>query len=448
MLDTDRSRDASAVTVEIPRCRRPGAWLLEVEGPDISLVVELERGRALVLGSGPRSDVRLGDRAVSARHCSVLVGEAGVEVEDLGSRNGVYFGAARLGRALLAEAGAGFVLGRTTVTLRSKDDGERAFEAPRIPGLIGSSAPMLRVAEEVVRHARSRASVLVQGESGTGKDVVARALHTLSGRTGEYVPLNVGAFPDALCDSELFGHRRGAYTGAVTSRAGAFEAAHKGTLFLDEVAELSAAAQVKLLRVVEDGAVRPIGASQAVQVDVRVVSASWASLGERVREQRFRSDLFHRLATVTITLPPLRKRKSDIPLLARVLLGRLAADVGERELSAAALERLLEYSWPGNVRELSAVLYRAAMLANGLQILGCHIELPDAGTPRPAGPRRGAACARDLLAEHGGNVSAAARAAGVPRSTFRSWLERSRGDQNRPPSESPAESGATQGVTA
>ena len=447
MRDPERLPDASASTLEIPHCRRSGAWLLEIEGLEASQSVELDGGRTLVLGSGPGSDVRLADRAVSARHCSVQATEDGVEVCDLGSRNGIYVGAARLGRALLGEEGTGFVIGRTTITLRVRDRAAPASEAPRIPGLIGASPAMRRVAEEIVRHARSRAAVLVQGESGTGKDVVARALHTLSGRGGEYVPLNVGAFPDALCDSELFGHRRGAYTGAVTSRAGAFENAHKGTLFLDEVAELSAAAQVKLLRVVEDGAVRPIGASQPIQVDVRVVSASWALLAERVREQRFRADLFHRLATVTITLPPLRKRRSDIPLLARVLLGRLVEDVGERELSAAALARLVEYAWPGNVRELSAVLYRAAMLAKGPEIHACHVELPEMQAPASVGPRRGAASARELLAEHAGNVSAAARAAGVPRSTFRSWLGRA-DVQKRPLTATPPEPGTSQGVTA
>lgn len=451
MQDSHSSPEPSLVTIEIPRCRRQGPWLLEFDGPESELrTVELALGRALVLGSGSDADVRVADPAVSARHCSLRAAEGGVEVVDLGSRNGIYVGATRLGSALLSEEGTGIVVGRTTVTLRAKDTAEATPAVPRIPGLVGSSLPMRRVVEEVVRHARSRAAVLVQGESGTGKDVVARALHNLSGRSGEYVPLNVGAFPDTLCDSELFGHRRGAYTGAVTSRAGAFENAHRGTLFLDEVAELSAAAQVKLLRVVEDGSVRPIGGSQPVCVDVRVVSASWASLAERVKEQRFRADLFHRLSTVTITLPPLRKRKGDIPLLSRVLLARLVDDVGERVLTHAALVRLVEYSWPGNVRELSAVLYRAAMLASGPEIQACHVELPAPCSEPAAPPRSGADSAHDLLSVHGGNVSRAARAAGVPRSTFRSWLGRSprARAQNRPDSVSPPSPGATQGTSA
>jgi transcriptional regulator of acetoin/glycerol metabolism len=429
--------DATSDTLVIQPFRADGAWLVELGTPELSRTVELTTGRPLVLGSGRSADVRLSDRCVSSRHCTLAVADGGVRVEDLGSTNGLYVAGARLGSALLAEDGASFVIGRTSVTLRQMSDAIPG-NAPRIPGLVGSSLPMRRVAEEVARHARSRQSVLLQGESGTGKDVVARALHVLSGRSGEYVPLNVGAVPDSLADAELFGHRRGAYTGAVTSRAGAFESAHRGTLFLDEVAELSPSAQVKLLRVVEDGAVRPIGGSQVVAVDVRIVSASWASLETRVSEGRFRVDLFHRLATVTITLPPLRRRKSDVPALCRVLLERLAGDVGEKRVTAAALARLVAYAWPGNVRELSAVLYRAAMAAPGAEILACHLVLPEPETKAAAAVRASADRAEALLAEHGGNVSRAAKAAGVPRSTFRSWLGRSRAlDQKRPATVSP-----------
>jgi len=425
-----------------------GRWLVELGAADEGGCFELPQGRALVLGSGRAADVRVRDRSVSSRHCALSVVPGGVRVEDLASTNGLYVGAARLGAAVLSEDGASFVIGRTSVTVRCRTE-ESESAAPRIPGLVGTSSAMRRVAEDIVRHARSRQSVLLQGESGTGKDVVARALHALSGRSGELVPLNVGAFPDTLADAELFGHRRGAYTGAVTSRAGAFETAHRGTLFLDEVAELSPAAQVKLLRVVEDGAVRPIGGTQPVLVDVRIVSASWASLEERVRDGRFRVDLFHRLSTVTITLPPLRRRKSDLPALCRVLLERLSGDVGDKRLSGQALARLVGYGWPGNVRELSAVLYRAAMAAPGPEILGCHIALPEPPAERGVPERSSPGRAEALLSEHGGNVSAAAKAAGVPRSTFRSWLTRTRvSAQNRPEMLSPPLPPENHGTTA
>ena len=448
---TDRiSEDPSTDTVEIPRPPEKGPWLLEIASPDGSEVVPLDQGRSLVLGSGPAADLRLLDPAVSARHCAVRLGESGVEVSDLGSRNGLRLGAARLASLLLCGDGTSFVIGRTSVTIRrrSDDDEDGASDEPSIPTLIGRSPAMQRVRREIARHARTRAAVLLQGESGSGKDVVAQALHALSGRTGDYVPLNAGAFPDSLADAELFGHRRGAYTGAVTGRAGAFELAHRGTLFLDEVGELSPAVQVKLLRVVEDGAVRPIGATEALKVDVRLVAASWARLDERVREGAFRADLFHRLSTVTIELPPLRKRKSDIAALSRVLLARLESDVGERRLTGAALARLLEYAWPGNVRELSAVLYRSAVAAPGIDIEACHVALPEDVRPPGSTVRASPERARELLDEHRGNVSAASRAAGVPRSTFRAWLVRAEFAQNWPKTARPPESGEAQGTTA
>jgi hypothetical protein len=446
--DSPDLTDATADTLVLPAYRAEGDWLLEVGSPDDSRTLELGVGRALVLGSGRNADVRLSDRAVSSRHCTVTLTPAGVKIDDLGSTNGVYVGGARLASALLGEDGSSFVIGRTSIAVRRQGE-DAPSEAPRIPGLVGSSMVMRRVAEEVARHARSRQSVLLQGESGTGKDVVARALHGLSERPGAYVPLNVGAFPDSLVDAELFGHRRGAYTGAVSSRAGAFEVAHRGTLFLDEVAELSPGAQVKLLRVVEDGLVRPIGGSHPVAVDVRVLSATWAPLAGRIEEGRFRVDLYHRLATVTIELPPLRRRRSDIPALCRVLLERLAPDVGEKRVTGPALARLVAHAWPGNVRELSAVLYRAAMLAPGPEILAAHVTLPGAEA-RPAPPPRAEPDgALALLEEHRGNVSSAAKAAGVPRSTFRSWLARARTpNQNRPLTLTPPLPESSHGTTA
>jgi DNA-binding NtrC family response regulator len=181
--------------------------------------------------------------------------------------------------------------------------------------------------------------------------------------------------------------------------------------------------QVKLLRVVEDGSLRPLGAASALRVDVRIVSASWALIEERVATGSFRGDLYHRLSTVTIQIPPLRQRKSDIPELARTLLRRIRDEVGEKELSSGALSRLMEYDFPGNVRELGSVLYRASMLSPTNEIAPQHIQIGRAKTlPRVAvlGPHD----AQALLDEHRGNVSRAARAAGVPRSTFRSWLAR------------------------
>lgn len=409
-------------TLELRIGRQAGPFRVEVgsEGGEVK-ALELRAGQTVRLGSGLGADLRVADRTVSHMHCELCADEQGVVVSDLGSKNGLFVGGARVPRARLETAGASFVIGRSTVTVAPLRDGGTALGGT-LPGIVGNSEAMRRIAEDVRRHAGTRAPILVQGESGTGKDLVARAIHALGRPSGPYVPLNVGAIAESLADSELFGHRRGAFTGAVAHRQGAFEQAHRGTLFLDEVAELSAGVQVRLLRVVEDGSVRPLGAHTSNLVDVRIVSASWAPLMERVEQGRFRGDLYHRLSTVTLRLPPLRERRSDIPALASVLLRRLEPELGRKQLASDALAMLVAHDWPGNVRELAGALYRSAALATGPQIMAQHLAF---GT-REVGPRRvrdiGRFDPKALLALHDGNVSAAARAARLPRTTFRALL--------------------------
>lgn len=404
---------------------RSGPWAVELPHAADAGVVELRDREVTSLGSGPAADVRILDPTVSAVHCWVRSTPAGVEVRDASSRNGVYVGDARVERALLSAPGSTFVIGRTPVVVRGGWTPPEGLV--RVPGLVGRSAAIQRLAREIILHARHRAPVLLRGESGTGKDVVARALHELARRGGPYVPLNVGALPESLAESELFGHRRGAFTGAVAARAGMFEQAHRGTLFLDEIGDLPLPLQARLLRVVEDGNVRPLGGAHEVKVDVRIVSATWAPLERRVEEGKFRPDLLHRLATSVIWLPPLRDRLSDLPLLSAALLARRGEDLGPKQLAPAALAELARHPWPGNVRELGAVLHRAALAAPGRQIEAPHVRIALSASSAPS-TLRGAAYARQLLAAHGGNASAAARAAGVPRSTLRSWVlaERSR----------------------
>ncbi len=302
-----------------------------------------------------------------------------------------------------------------------------AAHAPLLPGLVGNSAPMQRLAAEVQRVAELSAPVLLLGESGTGKDVVARAVHALSGRRGRYVPLNAGALGESLADSELFGHCRGAFTGAVQARSGAFELADRGTLFLDEVADLAPSIQVKLLRAVEDGVVRQLGGSAPIQVHTRLVAATWAPLEQRVESGAFRADLFHRISTFVIRVPPLRQRRSDIPALCAALLTQKRDELGARHLSAGALVRLAAYPFPGNVRELFSIVYRAAVLGTEREISEAHIEAAIPALPC-SDIKVGRLDAQQLLHVHGGNVSAAARSARVARSTFRSWLRRQGGD--------------------
>jgi DNA-binding NtrC family response regulator len=402
-----------------------GPWLVEIGTAEGAVSRTLGPSERLVLGSGPAADVRVLDRTVSGRHCALEATELGLRVDDLGSKNGVHVGLARVRTAALSPGGGSFVIGRTSVAVRPIGTEDVVDSEPTVPGLVGSSASMRRVARDLRRYARLRVPLLLVGESGTGKDLAARAVHTLSERSGAFLPLNVGAIPETLADAELFGHRRGAFTGAVASRAGAFEQAHRGTLFLDEIGDLPASIQVKLLRIVEDGCVRPLGGATGLVVDVRIVAATWADLRQRVEEGRFREDLWHRLSTVVIELPPLRRRKSDLPSLSAALLGRIADEVGKKELTSAALARLVAHPWPGNVRELASVLYRAAATSPGSEIRPEHLELhPPRSAHRPM-QSLSVEDAATLLRRHAGNVSAAARAAGVARSTFRAWVEKS-----------------------
>lgn len=440
------SREPTARTQEILHEEESGPWGVEIGSPGACQIRPLERGDRFVIGSGRDADLRVEDRTVSARHARLEATAEGIRVEDLGSKNGVYVGGARVESAWLAPGETSLVVGRTAVTVRSMHQAEEVLHSTDpIPGLIGSSVPMRRLCMEVRRVASLRAPVLLQGESGSGKDVVARAIHALSKRPGAYVPLNVGAITETLADAELFGHCRGAFTGAMTARSGAFEQANRGTLFLDEIAELSPAIQVKLLRVVEEKRVRPVGGTRSEDVDVRVVSATWVPLEERVSEGNFREDLYHRIATFVIRVPALRTRKSDIPALGRILLGRLRDELGPKELGSQALAALVRHSWPGNVRELGSVLYRAAAAAPGVEIDVRHVTLALALPTRKKPRALEAEEAQALLNEHGGNVSASARAAGVPRSTFRSWLERT--DQKRPATPTPFIAGPSSGTT-
>jgi len=409
----------ASLTAEVPTITPPQSWRLRFvfEGKERFRVIE--RGERLLIGSAPAADFTLTDPTVSARHCEILGTPEGLRIVDVGSKNGVYVGTGRVLDALLGGTSGAFSIGRTSVEVSSGLAERNVGDL----GLIGSSSAMERVRKNIIKFARLRAPVLICGESGTGKDVVARALHTESGRCGDYFPLNVAALPDGLLDAELFGHQRGAFTGAVSGRNGLFEAAHGGTLFLDEIAEMSPGGQAKLLRVVEDGFVRALGSDRARQVDVRIVSATCAPLGQFIKQGRFRSDLYHRLSPLVIDLPPLRQRSDDIAELATHYLDTIAAEVGRKHLTAVAMELLKAAPWPGNVRELFGALYRAAVLSEGESLAPGHFDLV-CRAPLVRSPLV-AERARELMDIHG-NMSAAARAAGVPRTTFRSVLERDR----------------------
>lgn len=291
---------------------------------------------------------------------------------------------------------------------------------------IAESEVMKPVLELIRRVAPSDANVLLTGENGTGKSLVARLLHSGSGRRGKsMVTVNIGGLPEGVFESELFGHVKGAYTDAKGDRVGRFELADQGTLFLDEIATISAAQQAKLLRVLETGEFERVGSSRTTRVDVRVISATNSDLSAEVVEGRFRQDLYFRLNTVEISLPPLRRRQEDIPLLADVLLDRYCRKYGKRlqGLTGRAAQSLREYHWPGNIRELDHAIERAVLMTTA-----DRIEAPDLGLRPPARGERSLedlsleeveeALIRKALSRCDGNVSHAAKALGLSRSAL------------------------------
>ena len=263
---------------------------------------------------------------------------------------------------------------------------DAAFGAPGRFGMIGESPGIQAVFDLIERVAPTDASILVNGETGTGKELVARALHEHSPRRKKpFLAENCAAVPANLLESELFGHTKGSFTGAVADRPGHFVAADKGTLFLDEIGDMPLDMQAKLLRVLESGEVRPVGSNKTVRVDVRVVAATHRDLARMVSEKAFREDLFYRLNVIRIELPPLRERKGDVPHLVRYFLAKIAREPGgaAREIEPEALDALSAGDWPGNVRQLENEIRRAAALSRGtIGIADLSPELREGVSPR------------------------------------------------------------------
>jgi two-component system, NtrC family, response regulator HydG len=329
---------------------------------------------------------------------------------------------------------------------RDPADAPRAGTPASGPALVGHSPAIIEVMKTLARVAPSQATVLVLGETGTGKELVARTIHHFSERgSRRFVAVNCSALAEGLLESELFGHVRGAFTGAAAARPGLFREADHGTLFLDEIGDVSPALQARLLRAVQEQEIVPVGSETPVKVNVRVLAATHRDLPELVRQGRFREDLYYRLNVVTLTLPPLRARRQDIPLLIDHFLHALGTRHGRGlvAVDSEAQRRLLAYDWPGNIRELQNVLERAMLLAEqdviGPEHLPADLRAPLAATMRPAAPEGGPVGGAPLLPtleaverEHvlrvltatGGNRDETSRVLGISRRTLTRMIQR------------------------
>jgi transcriptional regulator with GAF, ATPase, and Fis domain len=385
-------------------------------------VIERTHGPVSV-GSAEDNDIVLRDRRVSRHHLVVELGPLALRVRDLGSKNGTLYCGSRLDAADLPLEGALLQVGDSELCIQPHAE-RAAAGTSQCGGLVGESEIMKRLFARIERVAKTDTTVLIEGETGSGKGLVAEALHGSSTRRdGPLVVVDCASIPRDLVESELFGHVRGAFSGATADRQGAFASADGGSVFIDEIGELDAVLQPRMLRVLEAGAVKPVGSDREVGVSVRVIAATNRDLREEVRAGRFRQDLFFRLSVVTLQVPPLRERLGDVPLLVE----RFRSEIGAPPLSRASHKLLSRYQWPGNVRQLKNVLVRAAALAERgtLEIGPNDLEAHDQGEHYAATPYKVAkdkmlaAFTRDylvaLLARHDGNVSAAAREAQVDR---------------------------------
>ncbi len=321
------------------------------------------------IGSAPSNDLVLDDAAVSRVHVAIDVDDQGYRLVDRDSKNGVFVKGLRV-REIYLKDKTEFTLGSTTIRFELTDEKKEVHFSgrDRYGDLLGKSRQMREVFAMLERVAPTDATVLIEGESGTGKELAAEAIHNNSNRSdGPLVVLDCSAIPSDLIESELFGHVKGAFTGATGSRKGAFEAARGGTLFLDELGEMSTELQPKLLRALEKCQIKPVGSNRTIDTDVRIIAATNRNLHQEVKEGNFREDLFYRFAVIRIQLPPLRDRPEDIPLLVEHFLKLANEKTGRDDVDVAykTMEKLKRHRWPGNVRELKNFVDRAVLLTQG-----------------------------------------------------------------------------------
>jgi DNA-binding NtrC family response regulator len=424
------------------RASMRAATLRIVDGPDRGMEIDLPPV-GVVIGSERTCDVVLTDAFISRRHCSIAPHAQGFAISDLGSKNGTLIDGVAVGK-VVAPPGVAIRIGKTLVQCMPADE---VVDIPpstseSFGGLYGGSIAMRTVFAILERASKSTAPVLFLGESGTGKELMARGVHDNSPRKdGPFVVFDCGASTETLIESDLFGHTKGAFTGAASDRQGAFAAAQGGTLFLDEIGDLPVALQPKLLRMLEAGEVVPLGGRKSEKYDVRIVAATHRDVFGEVARGGFRGDLYYRLAVVEVNVPPLRARSGDLPKLVAMFLEKAGAPHLAAQVGGAALERLQRYHWPGNVRELRNVITRAVALAgpdDDFQslpfVLRPTVAAPEAETiraDRPFHEAKDELVAKfereyltDLVQRAGGNLSEAARIAGLERKFLYKLLER------------------------
>ncbi|MEZ4293629.1 MAG: sigma 54-interacting transcriptional regulator [Polyangiaceae bacterium] len=410
-----------------------------VDVPAVRVIVKPAKGRSfevplgvhpLTVGQSPECEIVLNDSSVSRQHCRISQTPRGISVRDLESKNGTFIGDVRVIEAIV-EPSTKILVGDSRLVLKRAGGSASVplSRGARFGEAVGCGVAMRALFAQLERAAQTDETVLLLGESGTGKELLARALHTESPRrNGPFVVVDCTTLAPTLLEAELFGHARGAFTGAATSRAGLLEQAHGGTLFIDEIGELPLDLQPKLLRALEARQYRPVGGTEWRSFDTRVIAATHRDLKSRVEEGVFRQDLYYRLAVFEMGVPPVRDRREDIPLLVERFLAAMSPPRTLADLPPNAIEVLSSHHWPGNVRELRNMVARIVVFPEHLDRGVGSAPPPSGQTDRSRLMRMPLRDARDLvaddfersyvtarLAEHAGNVTRAAEAMGVSR---------------------------------
>ena len=440
-MSDDKPPDRTRVISDVREARFPKYQLVVIEGPDQGKQVE-GGSEEIAVGTADANDLVLADPSVSRHHVAIAPTAKGLLVRDLGSTNGTTLNGVVIERAYLAPS-AVIAIGGTKLRFEPGGGDARAVlsKESRWGRALGTSEAMRKIFAVLPKLAESDATILLEGETGTGKGLLASAIHEASPRkSGPFIVIDCGSIPPNLIESELFGHEKGSFTGASGQRLGAFEAARGGTIFLDEIGELPLDMQPKLLRALEEKLVKRIGGNEQIKLDIRVIAATNRDLRSEINRGRFRSDVYYRLNTFRLRVPPLRERRDDIALLIAHFYEQLSS--GDTDPPAELIANLAKQDWPGNVRELRAAVERTVLLGD-LNVWREITEDSPSATPartggtidegisfRAAKERAVAEWEREyiraLIDQHAGNLSRAARAVRMDRNHLRELLVRHR----------------------